>query len=92
MASKDEIKLLYTEELKQTVQYTIVQDMKQTILNSIKNPGIQTTIVYAFSEPQSSYDISLIQQCFFLEFGFELNNIGHIGNTSAVIQMINFLM
>lgn len=89
MASKDEIRLLYTDELKKSQQYQIVLDMKQKILESIIYPNVQTVVPYVFTDYQSDYEISVIQQCFLLEFGFQLTNIS---NTGAGISLINFLV
>lgn len=89
MSSKQEIKILYSEELVNTQQYQIVKAIKQTILNEIAIPNIQSQIVYTFLNPLTEYDLEVVKICMLLEFGFSPSNIS---STSVVINMADFLI
>lgn len=88
MSSKEEIKVLFTSELKNTPQYEIILAIKQIIINEIEVPNIQSKMVYTFESYQSEYDLEVLKMCMLLEFGFITNNIssGCVG-----IDMLDFL-
>lgn len=89
MSSKQQIKDLFTEELKNTPQYMIVLAIKQLILNEIATPNILPQVVYNFETMQSDEDINIIKLCMYIEFGFDTNNIN---SNCVVIEMKQFLI
>ncbi len=88
MSSKQQIKDLFTAELKNTPEYQIILTIKQLILDEIAQPNILATIVYNFNTPQTKEQQDIISMCSIIEFGFPLNNISDIG---VVVNMYNFL-
>lgn len=89
MSSKQQIKDLFTEELKNTPQYQILLNIKQLILNEIATPNILPQVVYNFETMQSDEDINIIKLCMIIEFGFDTNNIN---SNCVVIEMKQFLI
>jgi len=88
MTSKQEIKDLFTVELKNTPQYQIVLDIKQVILNEIATPKVESQVIYYFPSTQTDDEVGIIRMCMIIEFGFDTNNIS---NNSVIIDMKNFL-
>jgi hypothetical protein len=89
MSSKQQIKDLFTEELKNTPQYQIVLTIKQIILNEIATPNILPQVIYNFETPQTDESINIIKLCMIIEFGFDTNNISC---NAVIIDMSNFLI
>jgi hypothetical protein len=88
MASRKQIQDAFVVELKNTPQYQIVLDIKQTILDEIALPNIQSTIIYKFDVRQTEEEQNIIKMCMIVEFGFSTNNISEV---SVIFDMINFL-
>jgi len=89
MASKQQIRDLFTEELKNTSQYQIVLAIKQVILNEIATPHILPQVIYNFDTPQTDESIDIIKLCMIIEFGFDTNNISC---NNMIIDMKKFLI
>ena len=62
--------------------------IKQTILDEIALPNIQSTIIYKFDVRQTEEEQNIIKMCMIVEFGFSTNNISEV---SVIFDMINFL-
>lgn len=88
MASKQEIKDLFTAELMNTPQYQIVLNIKQVILNEILTPNVQPQIIYNFEMVQTDEEVGIIKMCMIIEFGFDTVSIN---NNTVIIDMKNFL-
>jgi hypothetical protein len=88
MTSKQEIKNLFTAELKNTPQYQIVLDIKQVILNEIATPKVESQVIYNFETIQTDEEVGIIRMCMIIEFGFDTNSIS---NNAVIIDMKNFL-
>jgi len=88
MSSKEEIKLLYIDELKKCYQYGVVLKLKQVIIDSIVFPDIQSEVSYSFQVPMTDAELGIFKQCFLVEFGFEIVNVSNVG---CVIAMKYFL-
>lgn len=88
MSSKQEIKDLFTVELKNTPQYQIVLNIKQIILNEIATPNVKSQIIYEFETTQTDDEVGIIKMCMIIEFGFDTNNIS---TNSIIIDMKKFL-
>lgn len=89
MASKEEIKLAFINELKNTPQYQIVLNIKQMIINEIVRPNIQQRVLYNFDRYVDSEEQEIIKMCCIVEFGFEPS---FINENFLDIQMKNFIM
>jgi len=89
MSSKQQIKDLFIEELKNTTQYQIVLTIKQIILNEIATPNILPQVIYNFETPQTDESINIIKLCMIIEFGFDTNNISC---NAVIIDMSKFLI
>ena len=83
--SYQEIKLLFEEELKKTIEYQETILLKEYIKQSIIDPGVMLNIIYTFSQP---INVDIFKMSFKLQFGFENNNIS---DNQCVINMIDFL-
>ena len=57
MSSKQEIKDLFINEIKNTIEYQIVLQIKAFILNEIATPNIQDEIIYNFETPLNKEQI-----------------------------------
>ncbi len=90
MTSKQEIKDLFIAELLNTAEYQIVLQIKQFIKDEIIIPNIQKNIRFNFQVPLTKEQIENIQLCFYIEFGFNLND-GDINGDYCMIDMRNFL-
>lgn len=88
MASKQEIKDLFTAELMNTPQYQIVLNIKQVILNEILTPSVQSQVIYNFETTQTDEEVGIIKMCMIIEFGFDTVSIN---NNTVIIQMKRFL-
>lgn len=88
MSSKQEIKDLFTVELKNTPQYQIVLNIKQVILNEIATPNVQPQVIYDFETTQTDVEVGIIKMCMIIEFGFDTNNIS---SNAVIIDMKQFL-
>lgn len=90
MSSKQEIKDLYVNQLKNIPEYQIILSIKQFILNEITIPNINlSVIIYNFDTPITKYQQNIISICFKLEFGFDLEY--NINENFIKIEMYNFL-
>jgi len=87
--SKQEIKDLFIQELKNTQEYQIVLAIKQVILNEIATPNILPQVIYNFDTPQTDESLNIIKLCIIIEFGFDTNNIS---NNTVIINMKDFLV
>jgi hypothetical protein len=88
MSSKEEIKVLFINEIKNTPEYQIVLQMKAFILNEIATPNIQEEVIYYFETPLNKQQLKNIQLSMIVEFGFYTNNM----STSCIfIDMRKFL-
>ena len=88
MASKDEIKVLFINELKNTTLYNEVLNMKQKIIDEIITPKVQKYVVYEFSRILTDEEKDIIKMCMLVEFGFTTDNLN---NQSIIIDMEKFL-
>ncbi len=88
MASKEEIKLLFIAELKNTPQYQIILNIKQLILDEISRPNIQKLIIYIFDRYVNSEEQEIIKMCGLLEFGFDI----YVNESMCEISMDKFLL
>jgi hypothetical protein len=90
MSSKEEIKILLTEELKTSNQYQECLLIKQFIKNQINEPNIVSiNLVYNFTTPFTNNDeISLFKLCFKLLFGWIEENMN---NEMISIDLSKFL-
>jgi hypothetical protein len=91
MTSKQEIKDLFTAELLNTAEYQIVLQIKQFIKDEIIIPNIQKNIKFNFQSPLTIEQMNNIQLCFYIEFGFNLND-GDITGDYCMIDMKYFLV
>ena len=88
MSSKEEIKVLFIAEIKNTPEYQIVLQMKAFILNEIATPNIQDEVIYYFESPLNKQQLKNIQLSMIVEFGFYTNNM----STNCIfIDMRKFL-
>ena len=88
MSSKEEIKVLFTSELKNTPEYAIVLAIKQIIISEILTPSVKSQVLYNFEYLQSEYSVEVIKMCMLIEFGFSTNNIS---GSCVIIDMKDFL-
>jgi hypothetical protein len=72
MASKEEIKVAFTAELKNTQEYQIILNIKQLIMDEIATPTINRKINYTFDRNMSYEERNNIILCGIIEFGFEI--------------------
>ncbi len=79
MTSKEEIRILLTEELKNSNQYQECLLLKQFIIDQINRPNIVSMIlVYSFSSPFNNNDeVEIFKLCFKILFGFIENNMNY---------------
>ena len=87
MASKEEVKMAFTAELKTTQEYQIILNIKQLILEKIATPNIQKTVHYDFDRYVSQEEQSNIKMCSIVEFGFEI----FVNEYFAEVYMDKFL-
>lgn len=92
MSSREEIKVAFETELKNTPQYQIVLNIKNLIMELIATPNIQQFVLYNFEIPQTENEIEIIKMCMILEFGFNKTQINNISELSVVINMMDFLI
>jgi hypothetical protein len=85
--SKDEIKNAFTAELKTTIEYQIILNIKQRILNDIATPNIQRTVHYDFDRVMNQDEQANIKMCGIIEFGFEI----YVNEYFAEVYMDKFL-
>jgi hypothetical protein len=88
MSSKQEIKNAFEAELKNTPQYQIVLNIKNSIMQEIATPNIQPSVIYNYEIPQSKEELNVIKMCMIVEFGFSTDNMNEF---CAVIDMSKFL-
>ena len=88
MSSKQEIKDLFTVELKNTPQYQLVLNVKQLILNEIATPHILRQVVYNYDAPISKEEVEIVKMCFLIEFGYLIYNLSEY---SLIVDMAKFL-
>ncbi len=88
MVSKEEIKIAFVEELKNTPEYQIILNIKQLILNEIATPNIQRRIIYNFNKILSYDEQNNLKLCSIVEFGFEI----YVSEIQAEIYMDKFLI
>jgi len=88
MSSKQEIKDLFINELKNIEEYQIILSIKQFIINEINTPNIQETILFNFQSPLTKEQQNNLSLCSIVEFGFKLENISEFG---VSIEMKKFL-
>jgi hypothetical protein len=89
MSSKQEIKELFTSELKNTQQYQIVLAIKQVIMDEILTPQVESHVIYNFETQQTDEEVNVIKMCMIVEFGFDTNNIS---SNAVIIDMKDFLL
>jgi hypothetical protein len=91
MSSKEEIKILLTEELKTSNQYQECLLIKQFIKTKINEPSIISMyLVYNFTTPFTNEDDKqLFKLCFKLLFGWIEDNMN---NDLIVIDLSKFLV
>jgi serine kinase of HPr protein (carbohydrate metabolism regulator) len=87
MASKEEIKVSFTTELKNTPEYQIILNIKQLIMNEIATPNINRRVVYNFDRSMSYEERNNIILCGIVEFGFEI----YVDEFHAEVFMDKFL-
>ena len=88
MSSKQEIRDAFTVELRNTPEYQIILNIKQTILNEISAPHIEESVVYNFETPLTTEQLNNIKLCMIVEFGFYTENMSMY---SVIIDMKKFL-
>jgi hypothetical protein len=88
MSSKEEIKIAFEAELKNTPEYQIVLQIKAFILSEIAAPHIQKDVVYNFETPLNKEQQNNIKLCMIVEFGFFTENMS---GYSIIIDMAKFL-
>ncbi len=89
MSSKEEIKVAFTNELKNTPEYTDIIAIKQLILNEIATPNILEYVKYNFSSPKSEEQQSILNLCLLVEFGFTTQSMT---SNFVVLEMKHFLI
>lgn len=88
MSSKEEIRGLFTQELRNIPEYQIILNIKQYIINEITRPNIQEAVVYNFETPLTKDQQNNLSLCSIIEFGFALVNISDF---NVAIDMKKFL-
>jgi hypothetical protein len=88
MSSKQEIKDLFINEIKNTIEYQIVLQIKAVILNEIATPNIQEEIAYNFETPLNKEQQKNIKLSMIVEFGFSTDNMSE---NCVIIDMKKFL-
>lgn len=83
--SYQEIKTLFQEELKKTIEWEETILLANYIKQSVINPGVQMNVIYTFSQ---SIDIDIFKLAFKLQFGFENDNFN---DSKIIINMKDFL-
>ena len=80
-----EIKTLFEEEIKKTIEWTETILLKNYIIQTINEPKIEMNVIYTFSQP---INLDVFKLAFQVQFGFYNYNIS---DTCCVIDMIRFL-
>lgn len=88
MSSKEEIKVLFTQEICNTQEYQIALNIKNYIIEQINTPNIQENVVYMFSNPLSKDGQEILKMCLTVLFGF----YGIVNENGVVIDMRSFLL
>jgi hypothetical protein len=88
MTSREEIKNLFVQELKNTSVYSEVLLLKHAIIAEIAAPHVNMYFSYTYTQYLNDDELKIFAMCCLLEFGFkptDLNN--HMIN----IDMANFI-
>lgn len=80
-----EIKTLFEEEIKKTIEWSETILLKNYIIQTINEPKIQMNVVYNFSQ---SIDIDIFKLAFKVQFGFYNDSVNEM---SCIIDMKSFL-
>ncbi len=88
MSSKNLIKDLFINEIKNTSEYQIVLKLKEFIINEIATPNIQEEIIYIFETPLNDEGIKNFKLAMIVEFGFSTDNMS---SNVVFIDMKKFL-
>ena len=83
--SYQEIKLLFEEEIKKTIEWQETLLLKEYIKQSIIEPNVMITLIYNFSQ---SLNIDIFKMAFKIQFGFQNDNISDF---QCIINMMEFL-
>lgn len=87
MSSKEEIKVLFTQEICNTQEYQIALNIKNYIIQQINEPNIQETVVYMFPNPLTKDSQEILKMALTVLFGF----YGLVNENGVVIDMKKFL-
>jgi hypothetical protein len=88
MTSKQEIKDLFSTELRNCSIYQEVLLLKQAILAEIAAPNVNMFMSYNFTTKLTDDEVSTFKMCFLLEFGWIEQNVS---TYSVSIDMSKFL-
>ena len=80
-----EIKTLFEEEIKKSIEYAETLLLKNYIIQTINEPKIEMNIIYTFSQP---INLDVFKLAFQVQFGFYNDNISE---NCCVIDMTKFL-
>ena len=80
-----EIKTLFEEEIKTTVEYQETILLKNYIVQTINEPKIEMNIIYNFTQ---SINIDIFKLAFKVQFGFYNDSVNEM---SCIIDMKSFL-
>lgn len=84
--SYQEIKSLFENEIKATIEYQETILLKNYIIQTINEPKIEMNVIYNFSQ---SINIDIFKLAFKVQFGFENNNVNEM---SCIVDMSKFLI
>ena len=88
MTARNEIKEAFVAELLISSEYQECLSLKQTLLDEIVAPNVNSQITYSFTEKLSDKSKGTFALCFQLLFGWEPE---FLTNTSITINMSRFL-
>lgn len=80
-----EIKTLFEEEIKKSIEYAETILLKNYIIQTINEPKIEMNIIYTFSQ---NVNLDIFKMAFQVQFGFYNDNISE---NCCVIDMTKFL-
>lgn len=83
--SYQEIKTLFEDEIKKTIEWEETQLLKNYIIQTINEPSILMNVIYNFSQP---INIDVFKLAFKIQFGFFNNDINEM---SCIVDMKKFL-
>lgn len=83
--SYQEIKTLFEEEIKKSIEWQETILVKNYIIQTINEPNILMNVIYNFSQ---SINIDIFKMAFKIQFGFQNDNISDF---QCIINMMEFL-